>query len=668
MKQNTGLTWRAVLIAFALTLVISFWVEYNSLTYNGPDLVDHVPPAAPVIMLAILVMARKLPGKLGLGRAEIVVIYSMVVVSTSLTSIGLVHRFLPGLTTPFYLYSASTDRFAALLKYIPRWLVPGDENSQAVAGFFEGSKSGIPWAAWMIPLLMWSLLLFVVFFMMLCIVSCLHRQWLDKENLSLPLIELPMEIIGKEGESPGGASIFRDRMMWVGFAIPVIIFGINGIHHYVLGFPSISLSLNFQDFLLEKPLSAMAPRSWSFVFSFSPLMIGIAYILSSEVSFSIWFFFLLSRVQYLIAEIFGLSNVTGVTPGIGFETGGEYFADVRFPFLYEQSRGALIAIVVFITWTARSHIRDVLRKAFRGAPDVDDSGEPLSYRMSILGLIGGMALCCLWVYMAGLPLIYALIFFSLFFIFTLAFVRMRVDAGIPYYTRILFPSITMYIVFGTGVSFFSHSDFIILTYLQILPYSCLFALMAVQFESFRMSRLVGVSPKRMALALILAFVLGLGVSYLSSLSVLYKYGLAAVSGGIGESGADAALFAGRTFHHFPYYMSSKDVPTDWLRIAFGVAGFAFTSFLMVMRRLYLHWPFHPLGYAFGTAFGDPIWSAMLIGWVVKTVVLKYGGVQLYRRARPVFLGMMFGHLFMKFFWAVVALIDGEMSGGFTMPL
>ena len=71
MKGNGGLTWRSVLIATALTLLISFWVEYNSLVYNGPDLVDHVPPAVPRVVIALLFVGRSFWVKLGLTRAEL---------------------------------------------------------------------------------------------------------------------------------------------------------------------------------------------------------------------------------------------------------------------------------------------------------------------------------------------------------------------------------------------------------------------------------------------------------------------------------------------------------------------------------------------------------------------------------------------------------------------
>jgi len=54
---------------------------------------------------------------------------------------------------------------------------------------------------------------------------------------------------------------------------------------------------------------------------------------------------------------------------------------------------------------------------------------------------------------------------------------------------------------------------------------------------------------------------------------------------------------------------------------------------------------------------------MLTGWAAKAMILKYGGVPLYRRLRPFFLGMICGDLFMRAVWALVAGF-GTPGGGF----
>ena len=45
-----------------------------------------------------------------------------------------------------------------------------------------------------------------------------------------------------------------------------------------------------------------------------------------------------------------------------------------------------------------------------------------------------------------------------------------------------------------------------------------------------------------------------------------------------------------------------------------------------------------------TRVTDQIWFSVMLAWLIKVVVLKYGGVALYRRTRPFFMGMIVGHI------------------------
>ena len=78
-------------------------------------------------------------------------------------------------------------------------------------------------------------------------------------------------------------------------------------------------------------------------------------------------------------------------------------------------------------------------------------------------------------------------------------------------------------------------------------------------------------------------------------------------------------------------------------------------------------PFHPVGFVFGTWYVRDFWGSLLLGWAAKLLLLRYGGLRLYRRSMPFFLGLMVGHLIMVLFWAVVACISGEFAAGYALP-
>jgi hypothetical protein len=66
--------------------------------------------------------------------------------------------------------------------------------------------------------------------------------------------------------------------------------------------------------------------------------------------------------------------------------------------------------------------------------------------------------------------------------------------------------------------------------------------------------------------------------------------------------------------------------------------------LGVVRTTFVKSPFHPLGYILATAYSDhtTIFFPMLVAWACKSLVLKAGGLPLYRRFIPFFLGLVIG--------------------------
>ncbi len=51
-----------------------------------------------------------------------------------------------------------------------------------------------------------------------------------------------------------------------------------------------------------------------------------------------------------------------------------------------------------------------------------------------------------------------------------------------------------------------------------------------------------------------------------------------------------------------------------------------------------------------------MWLSFLVAWILKTLILRYGGPTLYRRARPVFMGLILGDTFNAGVWIIVGLI------------
>ncbi|MHC5034797.1 MAG: DUF6784 domain-containing protein [Planctomycetota bacterium] len=86
------------------------------------------------------------------------------------------------------------------------------------------------------------------------------------------------------------------------------------------------------------------------------------------------------------------------------------------------------------------------------------------------------------------------------------------------------------------------------------------------------------------------------------------------------------------------------------------AGAVITAFLGVMRLRFWWWPFHPIGYMAAMSWSLYwFWAPFLIGWACKTLVLRYGGLRLYRSTIPLAISFIVGELLNRSVWAVVAL-------------
>ena len=66
------------------------------------------------------------------------------------------------------------------------------------------------------------------------------------------------------------------------------------------------------------------------------------------------------------------------------------------------------------------------------------------------------------------------------------------------------------------------------------------------------------------------------------------------------------------------------------------------------------WPFHPLGYVLCTSWTVlSYWFPMLVAWVIKSLVVRYGGMRLYTGLRPLFLGLIFGEFTAMVIWTLI---------------
>ena len=287
-------TLRLVFLITGITCLSAWLVQRIELVYGGPYLAgsttspEQIFVAIPLAVLALAALAGR-----WMDRGERAVLYAALVIGVSATASGFMHRFLPGLVTGFYGgFASPTGTYYRFLKVVPEWMVPGGPGAQAAVGAFEGG-SAVPWQDWLVPLTCWSLFFLMLFFTSLCLVWIFRRRWLETERLGFPLLEMPLGLLSDQ--------LYRNRAFWWGMVVPLVLFGVNGLHHYVPSAPELPTVVNLSRSFTAAPWASL--RAWpARVLLVFPCVIGVGYLLPLEVSFSFWFFFLAFKAQYVLID------------------------------------------------------------------------------------------------------------------------------------------------------------------------------------------------------------------------------------------------------------------------------------------------------------------------------------------------------------------------------
>ncbi|MBT6147757.1 MAG: hypothetical protein HOH74_20130 [Gemmatimonadetes bacterium] len=631
-------TLRLIFLITTITTGSAWLIQRSELLYNGPALAGGTSPfgqvfiAIPVLVLALTSVLRR-----WLPQGERATLYAALVIGVSATGAAFLHRFLPGLVTGYYGgFASPTGLYYRFLKIVPPWLVPGSFNEPPAVGAFEGGV-GVPWSAWMAPMAVWGLFFVLLFGTSLCLVAIFRRRWMEVERLGFPLLELPLGLLRND--------LLGRPLFWWGCLIPGLLFGINGLHHYHPAVGELSTTLDLGHFLLEEPWKAMATFESSFIFQFSPLLIGVAFLAPVEISFSTWFFFLFSRVQLLVTQMMGRMEERGE-----FITGhGSPWLDWpgHFPFLMCQARGGLLFLAGFSLWAARGSMREMFSLS-RGA---------------VWGFLAGCTGLWLWIVAIGVPPLMGALTLLLFFLISLAFVRMRVDGGLPITTVHQIVGYLFFVTLGTGPGLFADETYVAFGFLAVLGFTIIGMWPAMQFEGLKLAEQSGVSDSRMIWAMVLGLLVGLVSGTFFTLDTVYEYGLFAMQE---QGGARNEARIGRFYLYLIKDAGTVEGGTDWLRLGFHAVGGGITWILAALRQHFLRWPFHPMGFVFGIGFGWRLWGPALLGWFAKWLTVRYGGATTYRKVRPLFLGLIFGEICMRALWAAVALWQAELGMGFGM--
>jgi len=627
--KDVGVTRKVLVIGIFLILLNSFWtIQHHEKFYASWSIFYNV--IFIVLVLSLLnFLLRHLHKKAGLNQGELLTVYVMLCLATSVGAKDTIQALLPIMARPFWFATPENEWKELFWQYIPRWLTVQDKT--VLRAFYEGDSTLYSLAhirVWLAPILYWAAFIFMLLFVMLCINVLLRKQWIDREKLSYPIIQLPFEMT----RISNGDSFFRNYLMWLGFGIAAGINLIKGLHFLYPQVPGIPLIRDFSTynlgrFFTSKPWNAIGDMPVTIMVS----IMGLAFLIPLELSFSVWVFYLLRAAQRVFGAIIGWRL-----------TGGTVY-DITF--VKWQATGAYIGLAIFAFWAARVHIKEVLKQVFIGGKN--DIDEPMRYRWAFLGMLVGLALLMLFTYEAGMSIWVVIPYFLIYyFVVSLTTTRIRAEVGPPIH-ELLYggPNEMMIQLFGTrrlrgrNLTIFS----------MFLFYNRLYRShpMPHQLEGFKLAEKARLNNRKLVLAMIVATFIGIFSAFWRALDVDFKI-----------DGAVSSWVSGDATTLLTYWLNNP-TETDYNALFFTATGLIFTLGLMFFRLRFLWWPLHPIGFPIASAWSmSYFWFSIFLSWSIKRAILKYGGLRAYRRAVPFFLGLILGEFAIGGLWDVIDRISG----------
>ena len=586
-----------------------------------------------LFLLALVnVVLRRLRPRAALRPAEFAVIYALTTVAASIAEHDEV-QFLP----PMFLYAFRKTQFETMghfRQFIPSWLVPQDPD--VVELYYRGHTTF--WQAhlvlaWLVPLVAWMAFLMAVGATMWSWNVLLRRRWVDHDRLSFPCVQLPLEMC----RAAGFGGMVSGRLFWSGVSVSAAVETLAQLHARLPNFPGVTLDLQATPIIQSWPVpwNALAPM----YMTWSTFHLGVCYMIPVDILFSSWFFYVLRKGL----EVFGYAHNWR---SLGWDAAG-------FPFTRAQAAGAWAALFFLLIWTERHHLGRAFASAFSrraatGEAAAEDAGEPCSYRGAARLLMAATLFQILWLMAAGLSPLLAVAYNGFFWILFVTMTRIYAQVGPPILELyFLDPQQTLTSIFGTlGESPRSLTIFSLMYWINRdhrgQP-------MAHQLSAFYIGKATGTDLRALGRWVLVAFGVGALTCLLVYLHWAYRVGEDQfVSGGWRESGAPHAV------SRIGQWVNAPTGP-DWTQISYMLVGGVTTLALAKANYTFIGLPFHPIGFALAMSFAvEYNWPAFFLMWLVKGTLIRYGGLTVYLRFVPFFLGLTLGGLLAPIFWGFIS--------------
>lgn len=500
----------------------------------------------------------------------------------------------------------------------------------------------IPLEEWRDTVICWGSYILMFLVGTFAIAAIMRKQWVQSERFPLPNAQIPLHLIGFENEPDGPLSaIWRDRMMWTGFAVTIVWCLLRAWGAFNPSVPQMNINVQLSGYF-----GAWWGKTFEGVsFTVTAVFLSLALFMELNVLLTIVVGYVLYRLQMLVGK------------GAGWDVLPAY------PFQTHQQLSGFLSYAVLIVIFTRKYLWRTMCMAVMGRKPEEKEGlvEPMSYRAAYLVLIVvGVAL---WVWSRWMDLTVGPMVVFFLTMLAVGFVAMKVRAECGVLFGAFTPGATMLVIgLAGGLSFFAPADYVFATLASaLLCWACFFLIPGQQLEFLHLGRRNRVRPRHLFYVSLLSITGGLLIGGWGYLSTLYSMGETGVGNRLPYTsrGGDFTEFTqelARTnslqvlnaqkadnvsAENAPPAPASSGgrriAPEFWMMIYAAAA----TTLVTVLRQIFAGFWFHPIGIVLGASnMMQAVWGSVLAAWLIRYLVLKLGGAATVRtKLLPFAVGM-----------------------------
>ncbi|HRU05295.1 MAG TPA: hypothetical protein P5137_05920, partial [Candidatus Brocadiia bacterium] len=491
----------------------------------------------------------------------------------------------------------------------------------------------IPWGPWLGPIAFWGGFFVALSVMLVCLAALLRRQWVERERLAYPIMGLATELLHnqpREGEKP----FWRNPLMWTGL---LAAFGLASL------WPLSRLSTDLLQFPFTPPKTDYywfdGSGSLILRFKFSTPIIALTYLIPQDVALSCWFFNMLYQLQRRLYANTGFDVVPFYEP---YVWGGPAFSG--------QAIGAFLFVGMSSFWLARRHLAHVWRGLWRPGPVEGEGDEILPYRAACLGLAASFAVVTGFLVAMGSPLWMALLVLVAAVFCMVAITKIAIQCGLGWLDAPM-PAPTMVTTLAGTQGLSTQALASLGAHFAWTTPMRLTELGTVS-HGLKVASDARASKRGLVAAVMLGGVVGLAVSFAFHMRVAYN------RGGANSYGWFYSSYARLPWNYAVDKMNRPE-PAGWRSMGFIAAGAGVAGFMQFMRSSFVWWPFSVVGYA-GAMLSttNKFWFSIFLVWLVKGMLVRYGGQRAYRAGKPLFLGLFLGQILAQGLWYLLGRAAG----------